>query len=85
MTLDRTKKTSDSGPTLAGYDQNASAGPAMLTESLATGLFTAPQTLGLAPVNAGLGIAVFDAHLRLLIPVTANAGVYRATLTLSAS
>ncbi|MGZ4700444.1 MAG: fibronectin type III domain-containing protein [Ilumatobacteraceae bacterium] len=78
------KKTSDSGPTLEGYDQNASAGPAMLTEALGTGLHTAPQTLGLAPVNAGLGIAVFDAHLRLLIPVTANAGVYRATLTLSA-
>jgi hypothetical protein len=34
--------------------------------------------------NQGLGIAYLDARLKLLIPVTANNGVYSATLTISA-
>ena len=76
-------RTSDSGVTLEGYDQNATGGPTIIP-AFSTGLFTSSQTLGSAAPNVGLGIAVFDARLKLLIPVTANAGNYNATLTLSA-
>jgi hypothetical protein len=40
--------------------------------------------LGSANANSGLGIAAFDARIKLLIPVTADNGTYTATLTLSA-
>lgn len=72
----------DSGLTLAGYDQLTTAGPTVLPNN-ATGLTTS-KVLGQAAANVGLGIAAFDARLKLLIPVTANSGKYTATLTLSA-
>ncbi len=72
----------DSGLTLAGYDQLTTAGPTVLPNN-ATGLTTS-KVLGQAASNVGLGIAAFDARLKLLIPVTANSGKYTATLTLSA-
>lgn len=34
-----------------------------------------------SPAGASLGMAVMDARLRLLVPVTADAGTYRGTLT----
>lgn len=37
----------------------------------------------LASANNGLGITVLDARLHLLIPVTADAGVYESTLTIT--
>ena len=73
--------TSDSGPTLEGYDQTTTVGPTV-SPAFASGL-KASQKLAGAIAGKGLGIAVFDARLKLLIPVTANNGVYQATLTLS--
>ena len=75
-------KTSDSGVTLEGYDQTVNAG-ATVAPAFASGL-TAAQPLATAAANQGLGIAYLDARLKLLIPVTANNGVYTATLTISA-
>jgi hypothetical protein len=39
--------------------------------------------LGESPVNAGLGIATMDARMKLLIPASANAADYSATLSLT--
>jgi hypothetical protein len=76
------------------YSQQAAAGPRVLPHSSVApsdGLST-PRTLGSAPARAttegvvtgGLGTAVLDAWLKLLIPVTVPAGNYTATLTISA-
>ncbi|MFZ4720263.1 MAG: hypothetical protein ACOYMR_12620 [Ilumatobacteraceae bacterium] len=72
----------NSSPTLEGYDMLSVAGPA-LQPNFVSGLHTTAQVLGAAPASAGLGIAAFDARLRLLIPVTKDNGVYTATLTIS--
>jgi hypothetical protein len=74
--------TGDSGVTLEGYDQTVVGGPAVVP-AFASGL-TTPKVLASAAPNVGLGIATLDARLKLLIPVTANNGVYTAILTLSA-
>lgn len=80
------KKTTDTGPFdhdldpgTAPYDQNASAGAAVAARTL-SGLGSG-RTLGSAAAGSGLGIAVFDGRLKLLIPVTARNGVYTATLS----
>ena len=75
-------KTLDSTATLEGYDQTVVAGSTVVP-SYATGL-TTDKVLASAAPNLGLGIAYLDARLKLLIPVTANNGVYSATLTISA-
>ncbi len=72
----------DSGATLEGYDMTTTAG-AVVQPDFTTGLKAAPKTLGSAASNVGLGIAAFDARIRLLIPVTKDNGVYTATLTIS--
>jgi hypothetical protein len=72
----------DSGPTLEGYDMTTAAG-AVTQPDFLTGLKAAPKNLGTASANAGLGIAAFDARLRLLIPVTKDNGVYTAVLSIS--
>ncbi len=41
------------------------------------------RSLSKANAGAGLGMAVMDARLRLLIPVTADAGTYKGTLTIT--
>jgi len=71
--------TSTSGLTSGGYDQTATAGATVLPDT-ATGLAT-PKVLASAASGAGLGIASFDARLKLLIPVSARAGTYNGTLT----
>jgi Fibronectin type III domain len=76
------KASGNSGSTLEGYDQTTSAG-AIVFPAFTAGLKTA-KVLGQAPAGSGLGIAAFDARLRLLIPVTKDNGLYTATLTLSA-
>jgi hypothetical protein len=83
--------TWDSNPNLDGYDMTVAAGGARQPEATAstTGLgaaFNATNTalassLAQSPANASLGQAVMDARLRLLIPVTADAGTYTGTLT----
>ena len=91
--------TFDSAPNLDGYDMVVVAGGVRQPASTAstTGLGDASnesntslsQALAKANgfnagTNAGsLGMAVLDARLRLLIPVTANAGTYTGTLTLT--
>ena len=75
-------KTLDSTATLEGYDQTVVAG-STVAPAYTTGL-TTDKALATAAANQGLGIAYLDARLKLLIPVTANNGVYSATLTISA-
>ena len=77
-------KTSDSTVTLENYDQTVVGGPTVLPAGPAQGGLTTPKVLASAAPNVGLGIATIDARLKLLIPVTANNGVYTAILTLSA-
>jgi hypothetical protein len=76
----------DSTATLAGYDQATTVGGNVPPQapSSATGLTTSHVLANGLP-GAGLGIARFDARLKLLIPVTVDAATYRATLTLSCS
>jgi Fibronectin type III domain len=84
-------KSSDSGVTFEGYDQTVVAGGIVLPgagvlpglPASTLGLMT-NKTLASAAPNVGLGQATLDARIKLLIPVTANAGTYNATLTLSA-
>ncbi|MGB8862020.1 MAG: WxL domain-containing protein, partial [Ilumatobacteraceae bacterium] len=71
--------TDDSDLTTAGYDQVAVPGAAVLPTT-AAGLAT-PKALASASAGAGLGIASFDARLKLLIPSSARAGTYNGTLT----
>jgi hypothetical protein len=71
--------TDDSDLTLAGYNQVATAGASILPASV-NGLATA-KPLASAAAGAGLGIASFDARLKILIPSAVRAGTYTGTLT----
>ncbi len=83
--------TWDSNANLDGYDMAAAAGGARQPQATVstTGLGDASNSTNttlagsLSKSNAGtsLGMAVMDARLRLLIPVTADAGTYTGTLT----
>lgn len=83
--------TWDSNPNLDGYDTDADAGTTRLPQPSAstTGLgaasnstnTTLANSLAKANVGAGLGMAVMDARINLLIPVTADAGTYKGVLT----
>lgn len=83
--------TWDSGANLDGYDMVVNAGGTRQPEPSAstTGLgapFNSTNTglagsLAQSPSGNSLGQAVIDARLRLLVPVTADAGTYRGTLT----
>lgn len=73
----------DSGLTLEAYDMITTAGDAVAPAS-PNGLGSSPKILGSAARGQGLGQAVFDARLRLLIPVTKDSGNYTAKLTVSA-
>ncbi len=78
--------TQDTGPFTdsngVSYDQLTAAGPVVQPNTPnATGLSSGrPLVTGAA--GAGLGVAIADARLKLLIPVTADAGLYEGTLTL---
>jgi hypothetical protein len=63
------------------YDQLVTAGAPVLPGT-AAGL-TGNPILGESPVNAGLGIATMDARMQLLIPASADAADYSATLSLT--
>ena len=85
------EKTWDSAATLAGYDMTVTAGTARqpVAPSSTAGLGDASnetnnllaKALAKANTGAGLGMAVIDARVRLLVPVTVNAGTYTGTLT----
>jgi len=74
------------------YDQVTNPGAVVLANTLnATGLSsgralgTAAALAGTTPnFTGGLGIAAFDARLKLLIPVTKKSGIYTGVLTISA-
>ena len=76
------------------YAMSVTAGAAVAANtSAASGGMSAGAPLGSAPTgfttgtttNGGLGIAVFDADLHLLIPVFAKTGTYTGTLTITAA
>ena len=67
------------------YDQLSTAGPVVNPNTAAATGLSAGSTLMAAAPNRGLGIAIADARLKLLIPVTADAGTYEGVLTFSAS
>lgn len=81
------------------YNQVAPAGPEVLPNTLnASGMSSNGRVLGsaaalgggdgsteAAAITGGTGLAVFDARLKLLIPVTAKSGTYTGTLTISAA
>jgi len=74
----------DSAPTAAGYDQVVTSGAAVLpgtgVDDTQPGLADG-RSLATANAGSGLGIATMGARLLLLIPVSADAGQYRAQLT----
>ncbi len=89
-------KTSDTGAFTDSdgvtYDQTTAPGavvepntPNATGMSSGRSLGTAAALAGTAPnLTGGLGIAEFDARLKLLIPITAKSGTYTGVLTISA-
>lgn len=79
--------TDDSDPVTfsdgSTYDQLAVAGPGVAPNTANAAGLSSGRELGHAAIGRGLGIAVLDARLKLLIPVTANSGVYTATLSIT--
>ncbi len=75
------------------YTQTVAPGSAVAPGANGTGGLGGGSTLGMAAPAAtvgttttgGLGISVFDADLKLLIPVFAKSGTYTGTLTLTAA
>jgi hypothetical protein len=67
------------------YDQQTTAGPVVAPNSPAASGLSSGKLLLSAAAGSGLGTAIGDARLKLLIPVTADAGLYQGTLTLSAA
>ncbi len=78
-----TPQVTDTSDPVGGstYDQVVTPGPQVLPGT-PSGLTNNP-ILGESPVNAGLGIATMDARMKLLIPASANAADYSATLSLT--
>lgn len=67
------------------YNQTVAAGAAVAPNSPAATGLSAGKTLASAAAGSGLGTAILDARLKLLIPVTADAGNYDGTLTITAA
>ncbi len=81
MTEDTSAFTDSNGLT---YNQTVTPGAAVAPNSAnAAGLSTG-RTLASAAANNGLGTAILDARLKLLIPVTADSGDYEGTLSITA-
>ncbi|MDP1818337.1 MAG: fibronectin type III domain-containing protein [Acidimicrobiales bacterium] len=81
LTSDTPAFDDDLDPATPDYSQAAAAGAPVEPRSTGANGLAAGRALGTAPQDSGLGIAVFDAWLKLLIPVTAVNGVYEGTLT----
>jgi len=88
--------TEDTGPFTDSlgntYDQLTAAGGAIAPNTLVASGLSSNRTLisapafhatGAATSTGGLGTAIADARLKLLIPITAQSGTYTATLTIS--
>jgi hypothetical protein len=79
--------TSDSGTTMAGYNQVVAPGAAVnpnFVPGTPGGALATSKTLASALAGQGLGIATLDARLKLFIPLTAKNGTYTAILTFTA-
>jgi hypothetical protein len=68
------------GPALPGYSMTVQPGASV--EPMAPGL-TAFHAIASAPAGHGIGVAVLDARLTMLVPVWAVSGTYRGTLTVT--
>jgi hypothetical protein len=90
IVTDDSDEVGGEGPNGGGplYDQTVIAGPAVLPgtgfSTPAAGL-TDNALLARAEPGEGLGIAILDARLALLIPASVDAGDYSATLTITAA
>ena len=82
VTADTPGFDDDLDPGTPNYDQTAVAGSAVAPATI-DGLGNG-ATLATAAPGAGLGTAILDARVRLLIPVTADAGLYEGSLRFSA-
>ncbi|MEQ1785805.1 MAG: fibronectin type III domain-containing protein [Acidimicrobiales bacterium] len=65
------------------YDQLVLPGPGVAPNSPNASGLGSGRELGHAVAGSGLGIGVLDARLKLLIPVTANSGVYTGVLSIT--
>jgi hypothetical protein len=76
--------TGKSGNTFGEYANQAAVGSAVEPMGNSNVGISSNQTLASAAANHGLGMAVVDARVELLVPVWVVAGTYTATLTVSA-
>jgi len=67
------------GAAYDGYQQVISPGAPTLPDAVGS----RSVTLGTAPAGSGIGVAHIDARLRLLVPLTAQAGTFHATVTIT--
>jgi hypothetical protein len=72
--------SSASGPSLPGYSMTVTAGTSV--EPMSPGL-AGFHPIATAPAGHGIGVAVLDARLTVLVPVWAVSGTYRGTLTVT--
>jgi hypothetical protein len=75
-----------SGTSIDGYNMAVTNGAVTTPQQVGNtaGLKAARQPLGTSPAGQSLGIAAFDARLRLLIPTSADNGTYTGYLTFTA-
>lgn len=80
------QNTYKSGTSIDGYNMAVTAGADTIARPIGntSGLKAAKQPLGTSPAGQSLGIAAFDARLRLLIPTSADNGTYTGYLTFTA-
>jgi len=67
----------------ATYDQVVLPGTGVAPNTPNAAGLSSGRALGIANGGSGLGIGVLDARLKLLIPVTANSGVYSGILSIT--
>lgn len=79
--------TEDTGPFTDSegntYDQVVSSGGPVAPNSPEASGLTSGAVLASADATEGLGTAILDARFKLLIPVTADAGTYEGTLSIT--
>jgi len=80
------KVSATSDPVAAGeYDQIVTAGARVVPGTTGGLSAAAGQVLADAPAGSGLGIAVLDARIKILIPVENATGLYSGTLSINAA
>ncbi len=74
--------TASSAVTGGGYQQLVTPGEPTLPD-IVNGLASGARTLGQAPPEHGLGMALLDARLKVLIPASAGSGVFHSIITIT--